>query len=96
MARDDAEKRSPVGIVLAAAPSRQTLATDSSVPCALLKIAEETVIERHVRILLAAGIERLVIVTGQDQSLIGEHVRNSFGGRNMRIVHNAEYATVNR
>jgi MobA-like NTP transferase domain len=74
-----------VGVVLAAGPSEQLASRTGGGSTALLRLGGLSLVERAVRCLLAAGLQRVVVVVGQDAGPVATVVSRLGRGR-VRVV----------
>src|SRR5215216_667522 len=78
---DPARSRPRVGVVLAAGRSERLAAVTGGGSKALLRLGGLSLVERAARSLLAAGLERVLVVVGHDAGLVATVVGRLGGGR---------------
>ena len=77
-------------VILAAGRGGRLRAVAGERPKCLVRIGDCSLLERQIRTLRAAGIDRIVVVTGYRD----DRVRSAVGA-NIEIVHNGRYAVTN-
>ena len=83
-----------VGVVLAAGRSERLVSVTGGGSPGLLRLGGLSVVERAVRSLLAAGLERVVVVVGHDAGPVATVVGRLGGGR-VRVVYADRWADGN-
>src|SRR5215213_10722870 len=79
-------RRPRVGVVLAAGRSQRLESVTGGGSKVLLRLGGLSLVERAVRSLLAAGLERVLVVVGHDAGLVAT-VIGRFGGGRVRAVY---------
>lgn len=78
-------------LMLAAGKGRRLGAGDDAPPKVLLRIAGQTLLARHLSILAAAGIERLVMVVGYRHRDIEAELDRLGARARVELIHNPDY-----
>jgi hypothetical protein len=91
---DPARSRPPVGVVLAAGRSQRLASVTGGGSKALLRLGGLSLVERAVRSLLAAGLERVLVVVGHDAGPVATVVGRLGRGR-IRAVYADRWADGN-
>ena len=80
-------------IILSAGQGKRLLPLTEARPKCMLPVAGRTILEWQVRTLLAAGIDKLFIITGFNSDLVEAHVNDRFGaaGDRINIIFNPFY-----
>jgi choline kinase len=84
----------PVGVVLAAGRSQRLESVTGGGSKALLRLGGLSLVERAVRSLLAAGLERVLVVVGHDAGPVATVV-GRFGRGRVRVVYAERWADGN-
>ena len=81
-------------IILSAGQGKRLLPLTETRPKCMLAVAGKPILEWQVQALLAAGIDRLSIITGFNSGLIEEHINDRFGANldRINIVFNPFYS----
>ncbi len=82
-------------VILAAGYGRRMRPLSDHTHKALLKIGEETIIERIVRALVHHNLTDIVVVTGYRDESVREHLLQRFPDLPFTFVHNADYSNTN-
>lgn len=84
-----------IGVILAAGMARRLRPLTDRCPKCLLKVGSRSLLQRTVDALIAAGVDRLVVVTGYKGEMIVEELDRLYPGLDKVIIHNADYANNN-
>lgn len=79
------------GVILAAGMARRLRPLTDVCPKCLLKVGERSLLQRTVDSLLAAGVTRLIIVTGYRESMIREEIGGLYPGLDVTFIDNSDY-----
>ncbi len=83
------------GIILAAGVSSRLRPLTNATPKCLLKLGNQTILERSLNNLIASGIEDIVMVTGYLEHQIKDFVAEKFPRLQVRFLSNRDYASNN-
>lgn len=81
-------------ILAAGMASRLRPLTDNCPKC-LLKVGGRTLLERTVDNIMAAGISRLVVVTGYREEMIRTFLTDKYPQLDIKFIYNKDYTTTN-
>lgn len=79
-------------VILAAGVGERLKPLINSIPKALIKIEDKTLIEYSLDNLQKAGIKEVIIVTGYLEDLVKEKLGNSYQGINISYISNRKYS----
>ena len=74
-------------IILAAGRGKRLKSLTENIPKCLIKINDNTILDRQVEILFRNGINEIIIVTGYRYQLIKNHINN----KNIKIIVNDKF-----
>jgi choline kinase len=83
------------GIILAAGVSSRLRPLTNATPKCLLKLGNQTILERSLNNLIASGIENIVVVTGYLEHQIKDFVAEKFPRLQVKFLSNRDYASNN-
>jgi choline kinase len=86
----------PPAVILAAGRGNRLLPLTADRPKCMLEIGGRPIVLHQIDALLAAGVERIEIVTGHGAPLVERTCRSAFAGPvadGLRFAHNADYDT---
>ena len=73
-------------MILAAGFGKRLLPLTESIPKPLLKIGNETLIQRNITLLIESGYSEIIINVSHLGHLIKEHVEETFPGKDRKSV----------
>ena len=79
-------------VLLAAGVGRRLAAAAGGRPKALLRVAGQSLLERHLRILACCGVAEAVVVTGYRAEAVAEEAARLDAGLRVELVHNPDFA----
>ena len=81
-----------IGVILAAGMAKRLRPLTDERPKCLLKVGERTLLQRTVDAMLAAGINKLVVVTGYRANMIRDFLTEMYPKLTIHFIDNPDYA----
>jgi len=87
--------RRMIGVILAAGMARRLRPLTDNCPKCLLKVGDRSLLQRTVDALVAAGVDRLIVVTGYREYMIREEIGRLYPQLDVVFIDNADYENNN-
>ena len=80
------------GVILAAGMAKRLRPLTDDRPKCLLEVCGQTLLQRTVDAMMAAGVTEFVVVTGYRADMICDFLTTHYSPSTFRFLHNADYA----